>query len=160
MFTSDCQVPTLDSRDLEYARLAARLGNPPGRPRKRLRIERRTVLGSDSPVARRIHFAFVSGRLGEAGVYAQSVPHIGLCAQSDPVIWRHALDQDFAVVTTNARDFIKLLDVELHPGLVVLRESGLTREEQWRRILLVVEHIKASGDPDFMLNKLLEIFGP
>lgn len=32
--------PALDSRDLEFARLAARFGTPPGRPRKRLRIER------------------------------------------------------------------------------------------------------------------------
>lgn len=32
--------PSLSARDLEYARLAARLGAPPGRPRKRLRIER------------------------------------------------------------------------------------------------------------------------
>ena len=32
--------PTLDERDLAYARLAARLGQPPGRPKKRLRIER------------------------------------------------------------------------------------------------------------------------
>jgi uncharacterized protein (DUF433 family) len=32
--------PALDSRDLEYARLAARFGAAPGRPKKRLRIER------------------------------------------------------------------------------------------------------------------------
>jgi uncharacterized protein (DUF433 family) len=32
--------PALDERDLNYARLAARLGQPPGRPKKRLRIER------------------------------------------------------------------------------------------------------------------------
>ena len=32
--------PALDERDLAYARLAARLGQPPGRPKKRLRIER------------------------------------------------------------------------------------------------------------------------
>jgi|SRR6266404_3209451 len=32
--------PSLDARDLEYARLAARFGAHPGRPRKRLRIER------------------------------------------------------------------------------------------------------------------------
>jgi uncharacterized protein (DUF433 family) len=32
--------PALDERDLAYARLAARLGKPPGRPKKRLRIER------------------------------------------------------------------------------------------------------------------------
>ena len=32
--------PNLSERDLAYARLAARFGQPPGRPRKRLRMER------------------------------------------------------------------------------------------------------------------------
>ena len=32
--------PALDERDLAYARLAARLAQPPGRPKKHLRIER------------------------------------------------------------------------------------------------------------------------
>jgi uncharacterized protein (DUF433 family) len=32
--------PALDERDLAYARLAARFGAPPGRPKKRLRFER------------------------------------------------------------------------------------------------------------------------
>ena len=98
-------------------------------------------------------------RFGEEGVYAQSVPHIGLSGRPDHDIWQHAFDNDVTVVTTNARDFIKLLKVEVHPGLIVLRESGLTREEQWSRLAPVIEHIKASGN-DFMLNKLIEIFGP
>ena len=92
-------------------------------------------------------------RFGEEAVYAQSVPHIGLSGRPDSDIWRHAFDNDFTVVTTNARDFIKLLKVEVHPGLIVLRESGLTREEQWNRLAPVIEHIKASRDDDFMLNK-------
>ena len=99
-------------------------------------------------------------RFAEEGVYAQSVSHIGLSGQSDPSIWRYALDNDFTVVTTNARDFIKLLNIEIHPGLIVLREGGLTREEQWDRLAPVIEHIKASGDDDFVLNKLIEISGP
>jgi uncharacterized protein (DUF433 family) len=37
--------PALDERDLAYARLAARLGQPPGRPKKRLRIEREPGAG-------------------------------------------------------------------------------------------------------------------
>lgn len=37
--------PALDERDLAYARLAARLGQPPGRPKKRLRIEREPSAG-------------------------------------------------------------------------------------------------------------------
>src|SRR5215471_19830581 len=95
------------------------------------------------------------GRLAEIAVFAQSVPHVGLSGRTDTEIWNYALDHDFAVVTTNARDFIQLLDVEMHPGLIVLRESGLTRDEQWDRIKSVVEHVKGSEDQDFLVNKLI-----
>ena len=53
--------------------------------------------------------------------------------------------------------FIKLLDVEVHPGLVVLRESGLSRKEQWDHLLPLVKHLKAHGDDNALLNKLVEI---
>jgi predicted nuclease of predicted toxin-antitoxin system len=49
-------------------------------------------------------------------------------------VWRYTYENDLIVVTTNAKDFLALLDVEVHPGLIVLRESGLSREEQWDRI--------------------------
>jgi hypothetical protein len=62
-------------------------------------------------------------------------------------------------VTTNARDFIELLDVDVHPGLIVLRESGLSRTEQWDRLRPVIEHVQDSGDQDFLLNKLIETTG-
>jgi len=75
------------------------------------------------------------------------------------VVWQYALDHDFAVVTTNARDFIELLDAPVHPGLIVLRESGLSRQDQWERLIPVVEHAKKSADQDFLLNKLIEITG-
>jgi predicted nuclease of predicted toxin-antitoxin system len=99
------------------------------------------------------------GRLAEIGVYAQSVPHAGLCGRLDHQIWKYALDHDFTVVTVNARDFIPLLDVEVHPGLIVLRESGLTRDEQWDRIKPVLERLKDSEDPNFLVNKLVEVSG-
>jgi predicted nuclease of predicted toxin-antitoxin system len=98
-------------------------------------------------------------RLADLGVYAQAVPHVGLGGRADREVWKYALDHGFAVVTTNARDFIELLDVEVHPGLIVLRESGLTREEQWLRIRPVIEEAKNSNDEDFFLNKLIEIKG-
>ena len=98
-------------------------------------------------------------RLAKADVFAQSVPHVGLAGRADHEIWTYAFDRGFAVVTTNARDFIELLDVDVHPGLIVLRESGLSREEQWERIEPVIEYIKDSGDEDFLLNKLIEITG-
>jgi len=54
--------------------------------------------------------------VAELGVYALSVPHAGLGGKSDAVLWHYAFQHDLTVVTTNARDFIELLDVELHPG--------------------------------------------
>jgi len=97
-------------------------------------------------------------RLAEYGVYSQSVPHVGLSGRTDREIWRYALDHNF-VVTTNARDFIQLLDVEVPSGLIVLRESGLTRDEQWARILPVIQYVQESGDEDLLINKLVEVAG-
>ena len=99
------------------------------------------------------------GRLAEVGVYAQAVAHVGLSSRSDRIVWKYALDHDFAVVTTNARDFIQLLDVAAHPGLIVLRESGLSRQEQWERIHPVLDYVQSSEDQDFLLNKLVEVTG-
>jgi predicted nuclease of predicted toxin-antitoxin system len=99
------------------------------------------------------------GKLALMGVFAQSVPHAGVAGRADHEIWNYALDRDFAVLTTNARDFIELLDVDLHPGLIVLREGGLSRDEQWDRIKPVIEHVNDSGDQYFLLNKLVEVTG-
>gem|GEM_PF-375936 len=71
------------------------------------------------------------GKLGDKGVFAVAATHVGLSGEPDAKIWNYAFENDFVVVTGNARDFIRLLNVEVHPGLIVLREGGLTREEQW-----------------------------
>jgi hypothetical protein len=42
----------------------------------------------------------------------------------------------------------------------VLRESGLSRQEQWDRIEPVLQHLIERNDPDFMLNKVIEIEAP
>jgi len=96
-------------------------------------------------------------KLAEKGLYAEAVAHVGLSGDPDEHIWNYALEHDFTVVTTNARDFIRLLNVEVHPGLIVLRESGLTRDEQWDRIQPIIDDILESSDDDFLLNKLVEI---
>ena len=96
-------------------------------------------------------------RLSELGIFAQSVPHVGMAGASDGEIWQFAFAHDFAVVTTNARDFIELLDIDVHGGLIVLRESGLTREEQWARLKPVLEYLISLEDEDCMVNKLVEI---
>lgn len=86
-----------------------------------------------------------------------AVPHVGLSGESDPVVWRYAYENDLTVITTNAKDFLALLDVEVHPGLIVLRESGLSRQEQWERVEPVLQHLLKLDEADFMLNKVIEI---
>jgi hypothetical protein len=44
-------------------------------------------------------------------------------------------------------------------GLIVLREGGLTRDEQWDRLRPVIEHVLESTDDNFLVNKLVEISG-
>jgi predicted nuclease of predicted toxin-antitoxin system len=98
--------------------------------------------------------------MASIGCYGVAVPHVGLSGASDPAVWSYAYENDLTVITTNAKDFLTLLDVEVHPGLIVLRESGLSRQEQWDRIEPVLQHLIEQNDPNFMLNKVIEIEAP
>jgi predicted nuclease of predicted toxin-antitoxin system len=98
--------------------------------------------------------------MASLGCYGVAVPHVGLSGASDPSVWHYAYENDLTVITTNAKDFLALLDVEVHPGLIVLRESGLSRQEQWDRIEPVLQHLLQLNDPNFLLNKVVEIEAP
>ncbi len=102
----------------------------------------------------------LASRMASLGCYGVSVPHVGMSGASDWAVWRYAYEHDLIVVTTNAQDFLALLSVEVHPGLVVLRESGLSRAEQWERIEPLLKHLLGLDDPNFMLNKVVEIEAP
>lgn len=94
-------------------------------------------------------------------LYAASVAHHGLAGQPDATVWAYAWEHNFVVVTTNARDFLTLVDVEMHPGLIVLRESGLMREEQWQRLSQALDLVFAQSDPEgFMVNRIVEVLSP
>jgi predicted nuclease of predicted toxin-antitoxin system len=96
--------------------------------------------------------------LAELGIHAQHVAHVGLAGAADPKVWRYSFAHDFAVVTMNARDFLRLATgVPLHPGLIVLRESGLTRDEQWARLARVVDLVLAMNEP--LANRVIEVWG-
>lgn len=97
-------------------------------------------------------------RLAAKNIFAQHVAHVGLSGKPDRAIWLHAYDNDLAVVTANARDFLMLAaDVELHPGLIVIREYGLSRQEQWARLEPVIDSLRASEEP--LVNCVVEISG-
>jgi len=46
-------------------------------------------------------------------------------SRKDRAVWRYAFENDFIVVTINARDFVNLIEDEVHPGLIILREGDL-----------------------------------
>jgi predicted nuclease of predicted toxin-antitoxin system len=93
------------------------------------------------------------------GIHAVPVAHVGLAGRSDAAVWAYASMHDLVVVTTNARDFLGLLDIELHPGLIVLRESGLSRQEQWARLETVLDHLHQMPDPaTHMVNRVVELW--
>lgn len=97
-------------------------------------------------------------RCAQRGVYAVAVAHVGLSGSKDMAVWHCALENDFVVVTANTRDFMNLLDVELHPGVIMLREGSLSRDEQWNRLELALDHILKNADPaGFMINRVVEV---
>jgi predicted nuclease of predicted toxin-antitoxin system len=92
------------------------------------------------------------------GLYAVAAAHVGLSGQTDLRVWQYAFEHDFVVVTANARDFIALLDVELHPGLIVLREGNLSRSEQWERLEMAIDRISQNPDTgNYMINRVVEV---
>jgi predicted nuclease of predicted toxin-antitoxin system len=92
------------------------------------------------------------------GLYAVAAAHVGLSGRSDLHVWQYAFDNGFVVVTANARDFIALLNVDLHPGLIVLREGNLSRSEQWKRLALAIDQILQRPDPEnYMINRVIEV---
>jgi predicted nuclease of predicted toxin-antitoxin system len=104
---------------------------------------------------------FLRVRLAEVGVFAQAVAHVGLRGRPDGAVWAFAMAHDMAFATTNADDFLELLeDAELHPGLILQRESGLSREQQWTRLEPAVRFVLSQADPDYLVNRVIDIMGP
>jgi predicted nuclease of predicted toxin-antitoxin system len=99
-------------------------------------------------------------RLAELGIFAQSVPHVGLAGAPDDAVWAYAAANDLVVVTANVRDFLTLAKSDIHAGLIVLLEGELNSLEQFERLEPVVRFVEASTDPDFLLNRVIEVRGP
>lgn len=100
-------------------------------------------------------------RLAELGVYAAHVAHLGRAGLSDPELFRYAFEHDMTVVTINASDFLTLAaDYDLHPGVIVLRVSGLTANEQWEHLEPVIQLL--ASDPATkagLVNEVIEVLG-
>lgn len=97
-------------------------------------------------------------RCAEGEIYAVAVAHVGLSGSKDRTVWQYALENDFVVATANTRDFMNLLGTEPHPGLIILWEGSLSRDEQWSRLELALDHILKHADPaGYMINRVVEV---
>jgi predicted nuclease of predicted toxin-antitoxin system len=97
-------------------------------------------------------------RCAEKGIYAVAVAHAGLSGRRDVAVWQYAFENDLVVVTANMRDFMNLLHIELHPGLILLGEGALSRDQQWNRLELALDHILKNADPaGYMINRVVEV---
>jgi predicted nuclease of predicted toxin-antitoxin system len=82
----------------------------------------------------------VAVALRAEGVDAVHVRDRGLNGASDAQVLDLAFREDRILVTSNVDDFVKLVRArEIHAGLVLLEEGGLTRLEQLQRVRRAVE---------------------
>jgi len=100
----------------------------------------------------------LAARCAEKGIYAVAVVHVGLSGRRDRAVWRYAFENDFVVLTIKARDFVNLIEDEMHPGLIILEEGNLSRDEQWHRLELALDSILQNADPaGYMINRIVEV---
>ena len=93
----------------------------------------------------------------ESGVPAEAVVHIGLSGAEDAAVFATAFSQDQVVVTVNVGDFITLAaGVDLHPGVIVLREAELSAELQWERVKTAMAFAEQACNGD-LINRVLEV---
>lgn len=93
----------------------------------------------------------------EQGIPAEAAVHVGLAGAEDDAVFAHALARDQIVVTVNVGDFMRLAAaMEVHPGVIALREAGLSAEQQWLRVESALQLVKQDKDAD-LINRVLEI---
>jgi len=95
----------------------------------------------------------------ELGLEASAAAYVGLRGEPDTEVWRYAYVHCQIVVTVNVGDFIGLAgNVELHPGVIALREAGLSRQEQWERLQQAIALVRRECAGD-LTNQVLEVRG-
>ena len=90
----------------------------------------------------------------QSGYEAYHIARIGKAGWPDPDVTRHAIREDFILVTNNAGDYRNLYRREpLHAGLIII-VPNVNRTEQMRLFHGVLARLTAQGEP---INHVLEI---
>lgn len=99
-------------------------------------------------------------RLRVAGFDVVHVRDRALLEASDAVVLARAYEEDRILVTSNVADFARLARAaEVHPGLVLIEQGGLRRDQQLeivgRALALVQAELEGGAD---MVNRALRIW--
>ena len=93
----------------------------------------------------------------EHGYPAEAAVHVGLAGAPDSSVFAQAFSRDQVVVTVNVGDFMTLAaGMDVHPGVIALREAELNAQDQWLRLhaALTYAELACGGD---LLNRVLEV---
>ncbi len=88
-----------------------------------------------------------------------SVRDRGLLSSNDQKILEYAFQEDRILVTANIQDFEELArSCEVHPGIVLVRDGSLLRQEQITIVKNAIQAIEAElKDGRDMINRVLYI---
>ncbi len=92
----------------------------------------------------------------EDGVDAVHVRDRGLLGARDHLVLEAAFEEDRVLVTSNVDDFVKLARARnLHPGIVLIEDGGLPRDEQ---LQVVRKSVAVLQGERHLVNRILRIW--
>jgi predicted nuclease of predicted toxin-antitoxin system len=92
----------------------------------------------------------------EDGLDAVHVRERGLLRAPDHVVLERAYDEDRVLVTKNVEDFVRLARArELHPGIILLEDGDLGRDEQLGVVRAAVAALQGERD---LVNRVLRVW--
>ncbi len=103
----------------------------------------------------------ISPKIGEMlrdqdGLDAVHVRERGLLQAPDHEVLERAYAEDRVLVTKNVEDFVKLARArDLHPGIVLLEDGDLVRDEQLRVVRATVALLVPERD---LVNRVLRVW--
>ena len=99
----------------------------------------------------------IADPLNAEGHVVTPLRDVGGLGEPDYKVLRRCIDQDYVLVTQDARDFRQLVGREkIHPGLIILPNLG--RRETATLLREAIDYLDGSGDPmDLMVNGVLEV---
>ena len=94
------------------------------------------------------------------GIDVVHVRERGLLGATDPQVLQRAYEEDRILVTGNVDDFVRLAHArELHPGIVLVEDGGLTKAEQTQVLQTTIGVLRAeeAAGRD-LVNRVLHVW--